>query len=129
MSVVNALPIGVGLVDELRGVLVEVAVGDGLLNALVSERVVEPQLVAEDWSPDGWIDVPDALNFRDVRQPVVGVERRAAREIRSRAWLTDAGRLAVVRCPTTVREVSKYLTTERIAAIFRHHVHAKAALA
>jgi len=129
VAVVNAFAIGIGVVDELRRVSIEIAVGDCLLDALMSEGVVEPQFVAEDRPADGGIDVPDALDLGDVGQPIVGIERRAAGQVRACAGLTDTGRLAVVGSPAGVGEVAECLTAERISAVAGHHVHAQPALA
>jgi hypothetical protein len=60
VTVIDAFAIGVCVVDKLRRVPIEVAVGDGLLDALMSEGVVEPEFVAEHRTADRRIDVPDS---------------------------------------------------------------------
>src|SRR5687768_3266135 len=92
------------------------------------ERIVEPQFVSEDRTADRRIEVPDALDLRDVGQIIVGIKRPAAREVRARARLTEAWRRAVIGRPAALGEVTERLSAERIAAVARHHVDADAAL-
>ncbi len=133
VAVVDAGLREVGVVDERRGVLVEVRVGLGLGRAPVPERVVEPDLVLHDRAADRRIDVPDLLDHVDVGERVVRVERLAAAQVRARARLQDAvdeaGRAAVVGLEAFAGVVHDDRAAERVAAVARHHVDAHAALA
>ena len=133
VAIVDAGLREVRVVDELRGVLVEIRVGLGLLGAPVPERVVEPDLVAHDGTANRWIDVPDLLDHVNVGQRVVGVEGLAAAQVRARAGLADAvddaRGAAVVGAEVLARVVHDHRTAERVAAVARHHVDAHAALA